>query len=87
MTHIIYNILQAGVTKAVVDNYRLPQLVHGWEAGLLAFLRARVIASKPFAARLAAAYRGNEAMTQVEKLVDIVTSHKIKVREPQDLAS
>ena len=35
---------QAGVTEAVVDNYRLPQLVNGWEAGLLAFLRARVVA-------------------------------------------
>ena len=35
---------QAGVTEAVVDNYRLPQLVNGWEAGLLAFLRARVAA-------------------------------------------
>lgn len=38
--------MQAGVTEAVVDNYRLPQLVHGWEAGLLAFLRARVVAGK-----------------------------------------
>jgi hypothetical protein len=38
--------LQAGVTEAVVDNYRLPQLVNGWEAGLLAFLRARVVAGK-----------------------------------------
>jgi hypothetical protein len=37
---------QAGVTEAVVDNYRLPQLVNGWEAGLLAFLRARVVAGK-----------------------------------------
>jgi len=39
---------QAGVTEAVVDNYRLPQLVRGWEAGLLAFLRARVTAGRSF---------------------------------------
>lgn len=62
-----------------MDNYRLPQLVRGWEAGLLTFLRARVVAGKPFAARLAAAYKGSEAMTQVEQLVDAVTSHNIQV--------
>lgn len=39
---------QGGVTEAVVDNYRLPQLVRGWEAGLLAFLRARVTAGRSF---------------------------------------
>lgn len=31
-----------GVTAEVVDAYRLPQLVRGWEWGLLRFLRARV---------------------------------------------
>ena len=31
-----------GVTPEIVDAYRLPQLVRGWEWGLLRFLRARV---------------------------------------------
>lgn len=33
---------KAGVTREIVDAYRLPQLVLGWEWGLLRFLRARV---------------------------------------------
>ena len=44
------------------------------------FLRARVTAGRSFSARLAAAYHGREAMTQVERLLDVVTSHDIKVR-------
>ncbi len=59
------------MTDAVVDAYRLPQLVRGWEAGLLAFLRARVVGGKPFAQRLAAAWHGREAMTQVSLSVYI----------------
>ncbi len=31
-----------GVTPEILDAYRLPQLVRGWEWGLLRFLRARV---------------------------------------------
>lgn len=38
--------LQAGVTEAIVDNYRLPQLVKGWEAGMLAFMRALILSGK-----------------------------------------
>mmetsp|Transcript_4384 Transcript_4384/g.12656 ORF Transcript_4384/g.12656 Transcript_4384/m.12656 type:complete len:464 (+) Transcript_4384:335-1726(+) len=68
-----------GVTPEVVDAYRLPQLVRGWEGGMVAFLRARVTAGQPFGARLAAAYHGREHMTQVEQLLDAVTQHGIKV--------
>ena len=33
---------KTGVTASILDAYRLPQLVQGWEWGLLRFLRARV---------------------------------------------
>lgn len=70
---------QDGLTPEVVDAYRLPQLVRGWERGMVAFLRARVTAGQSFGARLAAAYHGREHMTQVEKLLDAVTQNSIKV--------
>ena len=31
-----------GVSDELVDAYRLPQLVRGWEIGLVRFVRARV---------------------------------------------
>ncbi len=31
-----------GVSDELVDAYRLPQLVRGWEVGLVRFIRARV---------------------------------------------
>ena len=31
-----------GVSDELVDAYRLPQLVRGWEVGLVRFVRARV---------------------------------------------
>lgn len=70
---------QDGLTPEVVDAYRLPQLVRGWERGMVAFLRARVTAGQPFGARLAAAFHGREHMTQVEKLLDAVNQQRIKV--------
>jgi len=33
---------KTGVTADILDAYRLPQLVQGWEWGMLRFLRARV---------------------------------------------
>ncbi len=33
---------KTGVTASILDAYRLPQLVQGWEWGMLRFLRARV---------------------------------------------
>jgi hypothetical protein len=38
------------------------------------------LTGKPFGERLAAAYHGSEAMTQVEQLVDAVARHGIRVR-------
>ena len=38
---------KAGVTASILDAYRLPQLVQGWEWGLLRFLRARVTSEPP----------------------------------------
>ena len=33
---------RGGVSDELVDAYRLPQLVRGWEIGLVRFVRARV---------------------------------------------
>ena len=68
------------MTPAVVDAYRLPQLVRGWEAGLIRFLLARVTDSRSFVSRVAAAYHGREHQTQIEQLVDAVARHRIPVR-------
>ncbi len=38
---------KTGVTASILDAYRLPQLVQGWEWGLLRFLRARVSSERP----------------------------------------
>ena len=35
------------MTASILDAYRLPQLVQGWEWGLLRFLRARVTSEPP----------------------------------------
>ena len=40
-----------GVSDELVDAYRLPQLVRGWEIGLVRFVRARV-AGNPFSPAL-----------------------------------
>lgn len=64
----------------MVDAYRLPQLVRGWEAGLVRFLMARVTDSRSLLSRVAAAFRGREHLTQIEELVDVVAKHRIPVR-------
>ena len=38
---------------AIVDAYRLPQLVRGWELGLLRFVRARVSGARQLPRRSA----------------------------------
>ncbi len=38
---------KAGLGVAIVDAYRLPQLVRGWEMGLLRFVRARAAGARP----------------------------------------
>ena len=72
--------LQGGVSDEVVAAYRLPQLVRGWEAGLVRFLLARVTDSRSFTSRVAAAFHGREHLTQIERLVDVVAKHQIPVR-------
>lgn len=68
------------MTPAVVDAYRLPQLVRGWEAGLVRFLMARVTDSRSLVSRVVAAFRGREHLTQIEELVDVIAKHNIPVR-------
>ena len=71
---------QAGVSDEVVAAYRLPQLVRGWEAGLVRFLLARVTDTRAFGSRVAAAFHGREHLTQIERLVDVVAKYRIPVR-------
>jgi len=68
------------VSDEVVAAYRLPQLVRGWEAGLIRFLLARVTDTQSFPSRVAAAFHGREHLTQIERLVDVVAKHHIPVR-------
>ena len=64
----------------MVAAYRLPQLVRGWEAGLVRFLLARVTDTSSFGSRVAAAFHGREHLTQIERLVDVVAKHRIPAR-------
>jgi hypothetical protein len=68
------------VSDEVVAAYRLPQLVRGWEAGLVRFLLARVTDTRSFGSRVAAAFHGREHLTQIERLVDAVVEHRIPAR-------
>lgn len=74
------------MSDEVVAAYRLPQLVRGWEAGLVRFLLARVTDSRSFASRVAAAFHGREHLTQIERLVDVVAKHRIPARPISHLA-
>ncbi|CAL8467707.1 g7245 [Coccomyxa elongata] len=67
-----------GVTPKIVDAYRLPQLVRGWEWGLLRFLRARVAGGKNVWKALQSGY-AQATRGQAERLAHAVAQHNIKV--------
>ena len=48
---------KTGVTASILDAYRLPQLVQGWEWGMLRFLRARVTSETLASAMLPGCHR------------------------------
>ncbi|DBA94868.1 TPA: hypothetical protein ACH3X1_002404 [Trebouxia sp. C0004] len=68
-----------GVSDELVDAYRLPQLVRGWELGLVRFVRARVADSRSFVQVLKDAYNGRTPMSQAEQLAHAVAQQDIKV--------
>ena len=62
-----------GLTPEAVDAYRTPQLVRGWEAGMLSFVLARLSPGwrLPWLRRAAAADSGNEAaLASAQQAVD-----------------
>ncbi|KAK9817223.1 hypothetical protein WJX72_011250 [[Myrmecia] bisecta] len=67
------------VSADLVNAYRMPQLVRGWEVGLVRFLLAHVTGSKSFLQSLRDAVDGTVHMTQAERLAQVVAQHNIKV--------
>lgn len=68
-----------GVSDELVDAYRLPQLVRGWEIGLVRFVRARVADSRSLVQVLKDAYNGRTPLSQAEQLAHAVAQQDIKV--------
>ncbi|KAL0041381.1 hypothetical protein WJX79_001388 [Trebouxia sp. C0005] len=68
-----------GVSDELVDAYRLPQLVKGWEIGLVRFVRAQVADSRTFVQVLKDAYNGRTPLSQAEQLAHAVAQQDIKV--------
>lgn len=63
----------------IVDSYRLPQLVAGWEKGLVRFTSARMTGGRSIPAILKDAWKGKVKPTQAEELAQLVEDHNIKV--------
>lgn len=68
---------QQAVTPALVNAYRLPQLVKGWEAGMLRFLYARLSILAPVMRGAAPPAEGDA--TQVARFASTVASAGIPV--------
>ncbi len=71
---------RGGVTAALVDAYRTPQLVRGWERGLLRFIAARVAGGGGLAASLRSRGADDERGGQAAELARVVAEHGIKAR-------
>lgn len=63
----------------IVDAYRLPQLVSGWEKGLVRFTSARMSGGRSIPAILKDAWKGKVEPTQAEELAQLVEDYGIKV--------
>ncbi|KAK9835008.1 hypothetical protein WJX81_003847 [Elliptochloris bilobata] len=70
---------RTGVTAALVDAYRTPQLVRGWERGLLRFLMARVSGGDGLLSALRSGGLEPERGGQAAELARIVAKHNIQV--------
>eukprot|EP00884_Botryococcus_braunii_P016848 jgi/Botrbrau1/3847/Bobra.0183s0072.1 len=69
----------AGLTADLIDAYRRPQLVRGWELGLVRFLMARVSGGRSLGQILRDAYNGKVQPLQAEQLASVVARYGIKV--------
>lgn len=67
------------VTKQYVDSYRLGQLVHGWEYGILRFMDARFSEKAGLWHAIASAVDGDGHLSQAEKLAMACSQHNIKI--------
>lgn len=67
------------VPSQTVDAYRKPQLVKGWEKGLVRFTAARLAGGRSIPAILRDAWKGKVEPTQAEELAQLVEEHNIKV--------
>lgn len=67
------------VTREYVDSYRFPQLIRGWEAGILHFLWARFSEKNNFIEAIQHATQGDGHLTQAERLANVVRLHNIRV--------
>lgn len=67
------------ITREVVDAYRLPQLVRGWEGGMRRFLAARFAERAGFWAAVHDAVYRDGHLTQAERLAAVVRTHNIRV--------
>jgi pimeloyl-ACP methyl ester carboxylesterase len=67
------------VTRRYVDAYRLPQLVRGWEGGMLRFLGARFSEKAGLWAALAHALRGDGHLSQAERLAAACAAGGVRV--------
>ncbi|KAK9861284.1 hypothetical protein WJX84_008523 [Apatococcus fuscideae] len=69
-----------GVTPEVVNGYRRPQLVRGWEAGMLEFLAARTRSRRDIGHSVREAWRGMSDPGPAERLANSLEKHRdIKV--------
>ncbi len=69
---------KAGVTPSLIDGYRMPQLVHGWESGMLSFLQARMSILSPVVQNMGpSAAEGGPA--QLRRLADMVQKRALPV--------
>lgn len=67
------------VTKQYVDSYRLGQLVHGWEYGILRFMVARFSEKAGLWHAIASVLDGDGHLSQAEKLALACSQHNIKI--------
>ncbi|KAL4531393.1 hypothetical protein Ndes2526B_g04483 [Nannochloris sp. 'desiccata'] len=67
------------VSKQYVDSYRLGQLVHGWEYGILRFMGARFSEKAGLWHALASAVDGDGHLSQAEKLAVACSQHNIRI--------
>ncbi|CAD7704677.1 unnamed protein product [Ostreobium quekettii] len=71
---------QPGYEERLINSYRLPSLVRGWEWGLVRFTRSRLERGKQsFAQRVSEAWTGQKELSTVQRIANVVEKHNIPV--------